>query len=44
MLADNSWAARETKSIIYGSSVLLFGGLGLLIAFLLEQRIGKNKH
>jgi hypothetical protein len=44
MLADNSWTARETKSIIYGSSVLLFGGLGLLIAFLWEQRIGKNKH
>lgn len=29
---------RETESIIYGSSVLLFGGLGLLVAFLLEMK------
>ena len=40
---DTSWPARETKSIVYGATVLLFGGVGLLIAFLLEQRFDKNK-
>jgi hypothetical protein len=29
---------RETVNIIYGASVLFFGGLGLLLAFLLEQK------
>ncbi|MGQ1889457.1 DUF6249 domain-containing protein [Thermophagus sp. OGC60D27] len=43
ILFNDSWQARETKSIVYGATVLLFGGLGLLIAFLLEQRNEKNK-
>ena len=34
---------RETSSIVYGSCVLLFGGLSLLIAFLIELKINKNK-
>ena len=34
---------RETISIIYGASVLLFGGLSLLTAFLIELKINKNK-
>ena len=34
---------RETISIIYGACILLFGGLGLLIAFLVELKINKNK-
>ena len=34
---------RETVSIIYGACILLFGGLGLLIAFLVELKINKNK-
>ena len=34
---------RETISVIYGASVLLFGGLGLLTAFLVELKINKNK-
>lgn len=33
---------RETVGIIYGASVLLFGGLGLLVAFLLEQKYSKT--
>ena len=33
---------RETSSIVYGSCVLLFGGLSLLIAFLIELKINKN--
>ena len=34
---------RETISIIYGACILLFGGLGLLTAFLVELNINKNK-
>lgn len=32
----NNWNNRETTSVIYGASVLLFGGLGLVVAFLVE--------
>ena len=34
---------RETSSIVYGAFILLFGGLGLLTAFLIELKINKNK-
>ena len=34
---------RETISIIYGACILLFGGISLLIAFLVELKINKNK-
>ena len=37
---DKSWEIRYT---IYGASVLFFGGLSLLIAFLVELKINKNK-
>lgn len=33
----------QTVSAAYGASVLLFGGLGLIIAFLIELRINKKK-
>ena len=33
----------ETVSVIYGACVLVFGGLGLLIAFLVELNINKKK-
>ena len=33
----------EIQTTVYGASVLLFGGLGLLIAFLIELNINKNK-
>lgn len=40
-----TYHVRETVNIIYGASVLLFGGLGLLVAFFLEQRyIQKEKN
>ena len=32
-----SYQTRETISIIYGASILIFGGLGLLVSFFLEQ-------
>ena len=34
---------RETIAVIYSACILLFGGLGLLIAFLVELKINKNK-
>jgi hypothetical protein len=43
IMLQDSFAAKETKSIIYGASVLFFGGLGLLIAFIMEQRYEKKK-
>ncbi|MGV8093696.1 MAG: hypothetical protein AB2L24_17695 [Mangrovibacterium sp.] len=36
------WHLRQTVGIIYGSSVLLFGGVGLLVAFILEMRYSKK--
>ena len=33
----------EIQTTVYGASVLLFGGLGVLIAFLIELNINKNK-
>ncbi|ANI90524.1 hypothetical protein A9P82_00280 [Arachidicoccus ginsenosidimutans] len=33
----------QTVSVIYGASVLLFGGLGLLVAFLVEMNYSKKK-
>lgn len=40
----NPWQMQETSGIIYGASVMLFGGLGLLLAFFVEQKqVDKNK-
>ena len=38
-----NWNLRETYSVIYGACILIFGGLGLLTAFLIELKINKNK-
>lgn len=40
---DLSWNTRQMVGIIYGSCVLLFGGAGLLAAFLVENNINKKK-
>ena len=37
---DKEW---RIESLIYGASVLIFGGIGLLIAFLVELNINKKK-
>ena len=37
------WLYRETIGVAYGASVLLFGGIGLLIAFIIEMKVAKNK-
>ena len=36
------WKQRDTISVIYGACVLLFGGIGLLTAFLIELKINKK--
>ena len=33
----------DSIKIIYGASVLLFGGFGLMMAFIIEMKIGKKK-
>ena len=40
--ADWNWEVRQTVSVIYGACVLLFGGIGLLSAFLVELKISKK--
>lgn len=40
---DISWRMREIQDVIYGGSVLLCGGFGLLIAFLIEMFGFKKK-
>lgn len=34
---------NDTASVIYGASVLIGGGIGLITAFLIELKIGKKK-
>ncbi len=41
--ADFVENAYFLRSAVYGSCVLLFGGLGLLIAFIIELKISKKK-
>lgn len=42
-LSDHvNWNAREAWGIVYGACVLFFGGLGLLIAFIIEMKLNKN--
>jgi len=37
-----SYEMRETMSVIYGASTLLFGGLGLVAGFIVEIRMKKH--
>ena len=41
--ADFVESSYQIKSAIYGSCVLLFGGLGLIIAFIIELKISNKK-
>ena len=41
--ADFVESAYYLRSAVYGSCVLLFGGLGLLIAFIIELKISKKR-
>ena len=35
---------RELISTVYGASVLLFGGIGLIIAFVIELKLSKDEN
>ena len=37
-----NWGVRDTAGIVYGASVLIFGGLGLIIAFIIEMKYSKK--
>ena len=39
----DNWGRRELISTVYGASVLLFGGIGLIIAFVIELKLSKEK-
>lgn len=39
----NHWLRGEVAGTAYGASVLLFGGLGLIIAFIIELKLSKSK-
>lgn len=41
---DVNHREQELLGVIYGASVLLFSGLGLLIAFLIEYNLTKKKN
>jgi hypothetical protein len=40
---NSNWDKREVVSIVYGSCILIFGGVGLITAFIIELKIGKKK-
>ena len=40
---DDRWFREELMGVAYGASTLLFGGIGLIIAFIIETKMGKEK-
>jgi len=42
VLEGNNYHMRELAGVIYGSSVLFVGGIGLLVAFILEMKFSKK--
>ena len=40
---ERNWHMSELTSLIYGANVLLFGGLGLVVAFIVELKISQKK-
>lgn len=40
---DYAWRLERQASIVYGSCVLIFGGLGLLVAFLIEIKLCRKE-
>ena len=39
---DIFWAFQQVTSVVYGASVLVFGGLGLIFSFLIELKLKKQ--
>ena len=42
-LYADDWFRGEVAGVAYGASTLLFGGIGLIIAFIIETKMGKEK-
>lgn len=43
-MADSwQWYRGEIAGVVYGASVLLFGGISLIVAFVIELKLGKKK-
>ncbi|MDR2811273.1 MAG: hypothetical protein LBB84_12100 [Tannerellaceae bacterium] len=40
---DDGWRFRNLAEMAYGASVLFFGGVGLITAFVIELKMGKKK-
>lgn len=40
---DSNWYQGEIAGTAYGASVLLFGGIGLILAFVIEMKLSKDK-
>lgn len=40
---DRGWYQGEIAGTAYGASVLLFGGIGLIVAFVIEMKLSKEK-
>lgn len=38
-----NWSEREFTGALYGASVLLFGGIGLIVAFVIELKLSREK-
>lgn len=38
----DNWQIRQMTGLIYGSCILLFGGIGLIAAFMIELRLKKQ--
>jgi hypothetical protein len=38
----SSYEVRQTMSVVYGSSTLLFGGIGLIAGFIAERMLSKK--
>jgi hypothetical protein len=41
-MAAGDWYHSDVSGTIYGASVLLFGGIGLLVSFIIEMKMGKR--
>lgn len=39
----DKWHYREIVSLVYGACVLVFGGIGLITAFITELKLGKKE-
>ncbi|MDR1403552.1 MAG: hypothetical protein LBJ60_07635 [Tannerellaceae bacterium] len=42
-ISNNDWYRNDIAGTAYGASVLLFGGIGLIAAFIMELRLTKNR-